>query len=185
MIKWEKNFETNRLGLANHAENQPDRPAVILNDRITIFLELDRNTNALATAFLDLGISPGDRIAVLFHNSLELIEAWIAAAKISATPLFLNYRFREEEIAYILNDSESRLLLFGSEFEDLVEKALRRFKGSLSAIVCSGSASMAGALSLGDLVSKGPTSPPNAGLEAHGVSPGVHILNDGKTERGF
>jgi len=82
---------------------------LITDDEVITYKELDRDTNALANALLKIGIVPGDRISILFHNSPEILKSWIAAGKIGVTPIAINYRFKADELSYIINDSESRL----------------------------------------------------------------------------
>jgi len=120
MIDYLKQFDTERLGIATHARRHPDKPALIMGDAVITYRELDTDTNALANALLGLGIVPGDRIGVLFHNGPEILISWSAAGKIGATPIAVNYRFKADELSYIINDSESRLLIYGAEFEDTV-----------------------------------------------------------------
>lgn len=92
MIDFTKKFDPDRLGIATHARRSPERPALIMNDVVVTYKELDARTNALANALLQLGIEPGDRIAVLLHNSPEILQAWSSAGKIAVTPIALNYR---------------------------------------------------------------------------------------------
>ena len=79
MIDFAAKFDVERLGLYNHAKRSPGKPALIMNDTVITFKELDRMTNALANAFLQHGVRHGDRISTLFHNSPEILEVWGAA----------------------------------------------------------------------------------------------------------
>lgn len=79
MLDFTKKYDPDRLGIAKHAERHPHKPALIMNDVMVTYQELDRDTNALANALLHLGIHPGDRISILFHNSPEILKAWSAA----------------------------------------------------------------------------------------------------------
>ena len=47
---------------------------------------------------------------------------WAAAAKIKVTALILNFKLKESELSYILDDSECKLLLYDHDFEDVVGK---------------------------------------------------------------
>ena len=100
MINFIEKFDPERIGIARHAQRNPDGPALIMDDIVITFSELDSHTNALANALIQLGAGPGDRISILFHNSPEILKAWSAAGKISVTPIALNYRFKEDELAY-------------------------------------------------------------------------------------
>ena len=120
MINYLKKFDFERLGVVTHAGLYPDKPALITDDEVITYKEFDRDTNALGNALLEIGIVPGDRISILFHNGPEILKSWSAAGKIGVTPIAVNYRFKADELSYIINDSESRLLIYGSEFEDTV-----------------------------------------------------------------
>ncbi len=100
MIDFVKKFDPDRIGITTNAKKTPDLAALIMDDVVVTFEELDRRTNALANALLQLGIEPGDRISILMHNSPEIMQAWSAAGKVSVTPIALNYRYKEDELAY-------------------------------------------------------------------------------------
>ncbi len=75
MIDFVKKFDLDRIGITTNAKRTPDQAALIMNDVVVTFEELDRKTNALANALLQLGIEPGDRISILMHNSPEIMQA--------------------------------------------------------------------------------------------------------------
>lgn len=80
-----------------------------LNDRV----------NKVANALLSSGIKKGDRVAILQMNSIEFVEAFFALAKIGAIVVPLNWRLVADELEFILKDSGSVMLLFGSEFGEI------------------------------------------------------------------
>jgi acyl-CoA synthetase (AMP-forming)/AMP-acid ligase II len=77
----------------------------------------DRLSNALAA----LGVKRGDRVAWLGYNSHELLEAYYGVVQMGAVLLPLNIRLTPEEIAFILNDSESTALFYNRDFLPIVE----------------------------------------------------------------
>ena len=83
MLDFTKKFDLERIGIATHAKRHPGRPALVIDDAIVTYKELEKDTNSLANSLLDLGIKPEDRISILFHNSPEILKAWSAAGKIS------------------------------------------------------------------------------------------------------
>ena len=77
---------------------------------------------------MDLGIESGDRVAFLSTNCHRLLEAYYGVLEASAVLLPLNVRLAPQELAYILNDSEAKVLFFESQFLPVVEafrKAVR------------------------------------------------------------
>lgn len=77
----------------------------------------DRLSNALAT----LGVNRGDRVAWLGYNSHELLTAYYGVVQMGAVLLPLNIRLTPQEIAFILNDSESVALFYNRDFLPIVE----------------------------------------------------------------
>ncbi|MFD5327770.1 class I adenylate-forming enzyme family protein [Streptomyces sp. NPDC127092] len=75
------------------------RVAVRDGDRHATYEELDRHTDSLATAFLEMGVRRGDRVAVVSHNRLEVLETYFALGKIGATAVPLHYGAVAEEVA--------------------------------------------------------------------------------------
>ncbi len=95
----------------NTARRAGDRPAVYYFDRVLTFGELDRLSNALAAGLRDLGVEPGHRVALFLQNVPQFWIALLAAWKAGAIAVPLNPMFKEEELAYHLNDSGSTVLV--------------------------------------------------------------------------
>ncbi len=99
----------------------PDRTAMVFEGKRTTFEELQSRVNRLASALEALGVSAGDRIAVLQVNTDSVIETYFAAAKLDAVFVPLNFRARADEVAYMVNDSGPKALLVGGRYMDMVE----------------------------------------------------------------
>ena len=182
MIDFVSKFDRERLGIANQARRTPEKPALIMGERVVTYEELDRKTNALANALINLGLSPGDRLAILMHNSPEILMAWSAAGKMAAIPIALNYRFKEDELAYIINDSESKLLIHGDEFEPVVQAAKPKLADPNLIYVRCGSRPVPGISDFYDLISRSPDHSPQIDAGAFGVAPSL-IYTSGTTGR--
>lgn len=182
MIDYSKKFDADRLGIATHAKRHAHRPALIMGDRMVTYGKLDRDTNGLANGLLQIGLEPGDRIAILFHNSPEILMAWSAAGKIGVTPIAVNYRFKEDELAYIINDSESRLLIYGLECEEVVNAAKPKLTVRGIGYVCSGGVPQPELLSMEDIIREAANTPPTVETGTHGVAPSL-IYTSGTTGR--
>lgn len=110
------------LLLAKRAQICPNREAIVefeRNRRFT-FAELNTRANRMANALLDSGIRPGDRVASLLKNSVEFVETYFAVAKLGAVMVPVNWRLVPAEIAYILEDSGAKALVYDSDFDDAV-----------------------------------------------------------------
>jgi acyl-CoA synthetase (AMP-forming)/AMP-acid ligase II len=97
--------------LEYYARNFPDNPCLTNGTQTTSYGELDHQANQLANGLLTLGLSRGERVGILGENSLEHLILFIAAGKIGAVIVSLNYRLAPGELSYILEDAQARALL--------------------------------------------------------------------------
>jgi fatty-acyl-CoA synthase len=75
------------------------------------FAELDRRADALAHGLAALGVNRGDPVAVWLTNSPQWVVCWMACARLGAILVPVNTRFKRDEVAYILRQSEARVLI--------------------------------------------------------------------------
>ena len=94
-----------------HARLRPGDVALRDSRRSWIYAELDRQAGRAAALLAEAGIQPGDRFAVLAANCLEYYAWYYGAAKAGAVIVPLNPRLAPPEWAYIVGDSEARLLI--------------------------------------------------------------------------
>ena len=80
------------------------------------YAELNAETNKVASLLVDAGVKKGDRVALLLMNSSEFMTAFFATAKLGAVIVPLNWRLIADELEFILKDSGTTVLVFGSEF---------------------------------------------------------------------
>ncbi len=99
---------------------RPNATAIIANDVPCSYRELDRRINKLCHALIGLGISKGDRVAVLLHNCREYIEIFFSLAKLGAIMVPMNWRLAAPEIRFILRDSGTKVVIFEGEFTEAV-----------------------------------------------------------------
>lgn len=118
-------------GLADHAS----RTAIVDGARIVSYGDLDRRSAALAAALAAAGCLPGDRVAILLHNSVEFIESEIAVLRAGLVKVPLNNRLSAPEIAAQLADCGAKLLIAEPEFVPAVA-AGRAALPALREIVC-------------------------------------------------
>ncbi len=94
----------------------PDREALICGDVRLTYADVDARANALAHHLAASGIGPGDHIALYLYNGVEYLEAMIAAFKLRAVPVNVNYRYVEEELRYLFDDADAKAIVFHREF---------------------------------------------------------------------
>jgi acyl-CoA synthetase (AMP-forming)/AMP-acid ligase II len=85
----------------------PDNEALVCGDRRLTFAQADERINRLAHALASRGVGPGDHVALYLYNGTEYLEGMLAAFKIRAVPVNVNYRYVAEELRYLLDDSDA------------------------------------------------------------------------------
>jgi bile acid-coenzyme A ligase len=96
------------------AEQSPDEPAVTCDGRTLTRRELDTSTNRLARAYAELGVRQGDYVTIVLPNSIEWVQAALAAWKLGATPQPLSARLPDAELEGLL-ELKPRALLVGRD----------------------------------------------------------------------
>lgn len=93
------------------ARAQPRAPAVIFEDMVLSYEDLDCAANRLANALRDRGVGVGDRVALYLRRSTEMVLAFLAALKAGACSVMLEPSLPVERCHYILGDAGVTLLL--------------------------------------------------------------------------
>ncbi|UHQ95398.1 class I adenylate-forming enzyme family protein [Haloterrigena alkaliphila] len=109
MLTWPD--ETIYEGVATVAAAQPDRPAVVFEDRTWRYEELLAESRALARGLADLGVAEGDVVAVWLGNRPEWIACQLATSFLGAAAVAVNTRYRRHELEYMLRDSGASVLV--------------------------------------------------------------------------
>lgn len=99
---------------------KPNATAIIANDVPCTYRELDGRINKLAHALIGLGVTKGDRVAVLLHNCRQYIEIFFSLSKLGAVIVPINWRLAAPEISFILSDSGTKVMIFEGEFEEIM-----------------------------------------------------------------
>jgi acyl-CoA synthetase (AMP-forming)/AMP-acid ligase II len=106
----------------------PNETAIIDELGTLTFDEVHRRSNALAHAFLDHGIEPGDGVAILCRNHRGFIDATVACSKIGANALYLNTMFSAPQVTDVVKREKPKALVYDEEFGEMVEEAGKRRK---------------------------------------------------------
>jgi fatty-acyl-CoA synthase len=110
---------------ARRARMSPDRVAVVDDGREWTYAQLHRRSNALARTLARLDVTSGDRVAYLGPNHGIFLETLFGAGLLGAIFVPLNSRLTPNELAYILGDSGTTVLVHGPEHRETAD-ALRR-----------------------------------------------------------
>src|SRR3954451_3934471 len=95
--------------------NEPSSPAIRFDGRTITYDELRAETLTMAQVISSLGAAPGDRVALLLHDSPEFVEAFIATCSLGAIAVPINMALRAEEQCSILHNSGATLAFLEAE----------------------------------------------------------------------
>jgi acyl-CoA synthetase (AMP-forming)/AMP-acid ligase II len=137
--------------LAGHAQNMPDRVAIIDGGTSITYGDLNGTVNRLANGLLALGVRPGDRAVWCGANSVPVITFLHAARKIGLVAVPLAYRFTAEEMQYVIDNSDAVLVVVDAEQADRVA-AVRERIPKVRHVVVFGGPAFEGARSWDDVV---------------------------------
>lgn len=118
------------LILERNARRVPDRVALVCGEQQYTYRELDDAVNQAAHALGRLGVRHGDRVAVMGANSDVFVIAYYALLKLGVITVPTNVRLAPPELAYQLEDAQSRLILYDPELTAVVSAAIELVDGS-------------------------------------------------------
>jgi acyl-CoA synthetase (AMP-forming)/AMP-acid ligase II len=107
----------------------PEREALVQGGTRLTYADMASRVIRLANALQALGVGRGTAVAAMATNSPQYVETYYACAKLGATFVPLNYRAKHEELDYMVNASETKVLFVGERYLDLVEKLRPKFTG--------------------------------------------------------
>src|SRR5512141_3521201 len=98
------------LGFWNQAQAYPNRRALVAPDGTELTAaELMARGNRLSHALRELDVKPGDAVATVLPNGVEMIEAYLGTFQIGCYLVPINHHLVGPEIAYIVCDSRSNV----------------------------------------------------------------------------
>ena len=109
---------------AAQARKQGAAIAIKFGERETSYAELDAQTNRMANALHAAGVKPGDRVAALTKNHDTWFPLFFGTARARACFAPINCRLAAQEVGFILDDADPRLLFVGEDFFDLALAAV-------------------------------------------------------------
>ena len=104
----------------------PDAPAVTNGDITRSWAEYDDRAARLANAFVAAGLEPGSKVAQYLYNGNEYLETQYAAFKMRGISINVNYRYLDDELWYLLDNSDAEALVFHTSLGERVARVLDR-----------------------------------------------------------
>jgi acyl-CoA synthetase (AMP-forming)/AMP-acid ligase II len=98
----------------------PERTAIAAGSRRLSYAGLDERANRLAHHLAGAGVEPNQHIGLMAVNGTEYVEGMLAAFKLRAVPINVNYRYVDDELRYLFNDADLVGLIYHRQFEDRV-----------------------------------------------------------------
>jgi long-chain acyl-CoA synthetase len=113
--------------LREHRRSRPDAAAVVDGEHRATFPELDERVNRLANALIAAGVDGSERVLWLGQNSFRVMEGLLAAAKVGAMFCPANWRQSADELAFVIDDVDPKVVIWQEEeIGTAVQEARRR-----------------------------------------------------------
>ena len=104
-----------------NAKKFPRTVALKDERRAFTYPEVNRRVNRLAHRLLGLGLKPGDKIAVLLENSIEIVELYLATAKTGIVIVPINFRLISADVEYIAHHADAEAFVVHDDFLPTVD----------------------------------------------------------------
>src|SRR4051794_24864090 len=152
------------------ADAVPEATAVVQGGTRRSWREFDDIAALLAGSFVAAGLGPGSKVAEYLFNSPEYLEVYTAALKMRAIPVNINYRYLDDELLYLLDNSDAEVLVFHSSLGDRVARVSgRATRLKLLVEVDDGGEHLDGAVRYAELL-EGSTAPPRVARDAKDIT---------------
>ena len=113
------------MNLADHADGDPDSPALIVADGRTItYGELFERSQRVAALLHQAGLRRGDGVALVLPNRPEFFEITWGCQLSGLYYSAVNTHFTPDEVAYVIGDSDARAVFIDASMAELGERIL-------------------------------------------------------------
>jgi acyl-CoA synthetase (AMP-forming)/AMP-acid ligase II len=111
------------------AETLPHAPALLHGELVRSWSDFDARADGVAAALLEGGVAEGTSVAQYLTNRPEYLEAVFAAFKLGLAPVNTNYRYVEDELAYLWDNADTSAVVFEGQFTERIEHIRGRVTG--------------------------------------------------------
>lgn len=108
------------------AETIPDQPVLVHGQIRRNWSEYNDRAARLATALTEIGLGTDSKVSIYLHNCNEYLEAQFGVFKIRACPVNVNYRYLEDELWYLLDNSDTEVIFFQACYAERIQNIRHR-----------------------------------------------------------
>jgi 3-oxocholest-4-en-26-oate---CoA ligase len=108
------------------ADKVGERTALVHGDQRVSWREYEQHAARLASLLLELGLQPDSKVALYLYNGPEYVTAQFATFKVRGVAINVNYRYMDNELLYLLDNSDAEVLIFHSSLGDRVARVMPR-----------------------------------------------------------
>src|SRR6201991_1074521 len=116
---------------------QPDATALRFLGHTTTWGDLDRRVTRVAGALSRRGVGFGDRVLILMLNRTEFVESFLAASRLGAIAVPVNFRMTPPEIAFLVSDCQASVVITEAVLSN-VATAVRELDSTLETVIVAG-----------------------------------------------
>jgi crotonobetaine/carnitine-CoA ligase len=109
--------------LEDAAERFGEKPLFIFEDKPFSFAEVNRLANKTANALKSVGVTVGERVAVMLPNGVDFPIVWFALAKLRAVIVPVNINYHDHDLTYTLDDSQSGFFIVHENYAEQWQRA--------------------------------------------------------------
>src|SRR5580658_10771918 len=103
-----------------------DNTALVHGERRVSWADFDRRAAGIGRTLLDAGLGQGAKVAQYLYNGNEYIESVFGAMKAAMVPVNTNYRYADDELVYLFDNSDAAAVIFHGAFSERVARIRRR-----------------------------------------------------------
>jgi 3-oxocholest-4-en-26-oate---CoA ligase len=113
----------------SNAARFADSPAQIQGERVISWADFERRAEAVSSVLAESDLGPQAKVTQYLHNCPEYLESMFASFKRSFVPVNTNYRYLDDELAYLWDDADVEAVVFHGTFNERCERMRQRVRG--------------------------------------------------------
>jgi citronellyl-CoA synthetase len=108
-------FKSIGMRIEHWANKAPNKTGLLFKDKSWTWKSINEESNKIANYFIDLGLKPGEAIAVMMENSPEFIFTTGGISKIKGISSLINVNLRKQPLIHVMKISEPKFIIVDNE----------------------------------------------------------------------